>query len=302
MTEPQRIAIFRGGAVGDFIVTIPALQGIRSAWKDAEIHLFAYPRVQRLALETGLADRFVSLDSRVVSGLFSADCSNSEELFKDFGLAISFLHDPDGFVHRNLLKCGVRNVLSLSPIVTQGHAVEHFAGILRMMQIPAPDSSQASIQLTGPHKQRGATLAAQFGHRILAIHPGSGSRSKNWPLANFLELAGRAHREMGLTPVFTAGEADEAIVSKLKGAGTFVILPSQDLVDLAGFLSLCSCYVGNDSGITHLAAATGIKTIALFGPTDPDRWAPCGSNVLVLKAECDVSELKVDQVYDALKP
>lgn len=103
----------------------------------------------------------------------------------------------------------------------------------------------------------------------IVIHPFSGSPRKNWPLASFEEVA----RYSPLPVEWTAGP-DEALDRAVR---------FKNLFDLARWLAGAACYIGNDSGITHLAAAVGVPVIALFGPTPPDIWAPRGAKVIVLR-------------------
>jgi ADP-heptose:LPS heptosyltransferase len=104
------------------------------------------------------------------------------------------------------------------------------------------------------------------------IHPFSGSARKNWPLEKFRALAAKFERTM---PVhWCAGPEDPP----LAGA---VHIPN--LYDLACWLAGAKLYVGNDSGITHLAAAAGCPVLAIFGPTDPAVWAPRGPHVRVVR-------------------
>lgn len=104
------------------------------------------------------------------------------------------------------------------------------------------------------------------------IQPFSGSPKKNWPLEKFRSLAARLERVM---PVHWCSGPDDP---PLSGAVQF-----DDLYELACWLSRARLYVGNDSGITHLAAATGTPVLALFGPTDPAVWAPRGPHVRVAR-------------------
>jgi ADP-heptose:LPS heptosyltransferase len=88
-----------------------------------------------------------------------------------------------------------------------------------------------------------------------------------------------------IIPVFTLGEADREIAVELeKQKSGITVLPTGSLIELAEFLSACAGYVGNDSGITHLAAALGIPVVVVFGPTEPDIWAPRGPNARVIKS------------------
>jgi hypothetical protein len=103
-----------------------------------------------------------------------------------------------------------------------------------------------------------------------AIHPFSGSARKNWPLGKFRALAEKLQRVMPVK--WCAGEEDPPLAGAVR---------IDDLYELACWLAKARLYVGNDSGITHLAAAVGTPVLALFGPTDPEVWAPRGPHVRV---------------------
>lgn len=102
------------------------------------------------------------------------------------------------------------------------------------------------------------------------IHPFSGSPRKNWPLEKFRAMAARLERAM---PVhWCAGAQDQPLGGAVR---------IDDLWELARWLARARLYVGNDSGITHLAAAVGTPVLALFGASDPQVWSPRGENVRV---------------------
>jgi ADP-heptose:LPS heptosyltransferase len=102
------------------------------------------------------------------------------------------------------------------------------------------------------------------------IHPFSGSPRKNWPLEKFRALGGKLEAAMPVK--WCAGEEDPPLPDAMR---------IDDLYELACWLAKARLYIGNDSGITHLAAAVGTPVLALFGPTDPDVWAPRGQHVRV---------------------
>ena len=102
------------------------------------------------------------------------------------------------------------------------------------------------------------------------IHPFSGSARKNWPLERFRALAEKMQRVMPVR--WCAGEDDPPLAGAVR---------IDDLYELACWLAKARVYIGNDSGITHLAAAVGTPVLALFGPTDPEVWAPRGQHVRV---------------------
>jgi hypothetical protein len=115
------------------------------------------------------------------------------------------------------------------------------------------------------------------------IHPFSGSPRKNWPLDRFRELAHRLKMPVS----WSAGPQEN-----LPDAKRF-----DDVSDLARWLAGACLYIGNDSGISHLAAAVGTPTVAVFGPTDPSVWAPRGDHVRVVAG--DLESVSVDQVLEA---
>jgi heptosyltransferase-2 len=136
----------------------------------------------------------------------------------------------------------------------------------------------------------------------MAFHPGSGSKSKNWPIENWIELGntvvGRGH-----PLIIVAGEADRVRTHQLKAewkdkpVGFAENLP---LPHLAALLE-GSSFIGHDSGISHIAAAVGARCLLLFGPTDPAIWAPANANVTVVRApEGKMELLEVETVAAAL--
>ena len=131
---------------------------------------------------------------------------------------------------------------------------------------------------------------------MLAAHPGSGGKQKNWPAARFAELMAGCARKWGrvLAPrwLLICGPADEQVCQEVlnflaapvgAAAKEHPVIPrlvrGVSLVHLAAILAACKGYVGNDSGVTHIAAAVGTPTLAVFGPTDPKIWGPVGPNV-----------------------
>ncbi len=125
-------------------------------------------------------------------------------------------------------------------------------------------------------------------NRLIWIHPFSGSAKKNWPLEHFQTLA----RYLAAT-----GRSVQLIAAPHQHLPGARVIP--DLRELASWLAGSALYVGNDSGITHLAAASGAPTLALFGPTNPAIWAPRGPRVQVL-ATVDLDALSPDRVLDAV--
>lgn len=301
-----RILILRGGSIGDFILTLPAFAALRRQWPNAHIELIGYPHIAQLALAGGLAQVVTSLEKASIARLFALNAVIDEkqaEYLKSFHFVLSYLFDPDNTVKRHMLEAGVRQVLYGSPRVLAGHAIDTLMKPLEELAIYSDGVEFSQLTLTAEHRGKGVARAREFGGKIMAIHPGSGSPKKNWPLERFVALAGKLRAECRVTPVFTLGEADRDISRALKAEHSDIaVFPTGSLVLLAEFLSACAGYVGNDSGITHLAAALGIPVVALFGPSDPAMWAPRGPNTKVIASGGgQLDAITVEQVMDGMR-
>jgi heptosyltransferase III len=305
MSRDPIILILRGGALGDFLLTLPALQALRARWPGAHVELIGYPHIARLALPGGWVQRLHALDRAGVAQLFSRRPRIEpplSTLIADSDFVLTYLHDPDGLVRENLLGCGARQVLAQSPVDPPEHAADHLLRPLEALtifdagRIPALEPDPACAAEGRAWIERHAP-----GPRPLAIHPGSGSPRKNWPVERFLETARRARAE-GWSPFALLGEADEALAPAVRTFGPELpVCEGLDLPGVAGRLAGAAAYLGNDSGISHLAAALGVPSLCLFGPTDPDRWAPRGRRVRCVRApDGDWSALDPDLVLRGL--
>lgn len=306
MTRPARFLVLRGGAIGDFILTLPILKAIRTRWPDAWIEVIGYPHVANLALVDGLVNRVESLDRAGIARLFSALPEFPPEqvaYLRSFDFVISYLHDPAGLVAENLRLAGAREVFYRSPIVERGHAIEHLMKPLESLALYA-DNDSPRLNVSAEDRAEGRRWLLQRGleEPVLALHPGSGSPKKNWPADRFVEVARRAARRHGLSYFYIMGEADRVIADGLDRMDpNRAELKEESLGRVASVLSVCRLYVGNDSGITHVAAAVGVPVIALFGPSDDTRWGPRGPNVRILRApDSDLNELDIEPVLNLI--
>lgn len=140
----------------------------------------------------------------------------------------------------------------------------------------------------------------------LAVAPGSGQARKNWPLSHYYEVSRALAWQFSLKVVWLAGPAEEAAQPYLEGlaqAQGHLLLANRPLSRVARVLRRCRLYLGNDSGLTHLAAAVaGPDVLALFGPTDPRVWAPLGPQVHVLSAPCPQAPCAVGRTIPCSEP
>jgi len=132
---------------------------------------------------------------------------------------------------------------------------------------------------------------------IIGIHPGSGSRKKCWPMICFKGLIKKMALNGKIGFILFFGPAEEewrkAYLVDLINENIIFVL-NKPLKEVVKYLRFCHIYIGNDSGITHLASSLGIPTIAIFGPTDPEIWRPLGSNVRIVSADIDCAPCTSD--------
>ena len=298
INKVSRIIVFRGGALGDFLLTLPAIAALRRHFPGTYIELAGYGKSASIAMTSGIIDRVQSLDSERMALYFQTSeklSRDEQEYIRSFDMVISFLHDPDGILLKNLEDAGAKNIITVSPIVgkkTKGYASDRF---FRGLKDVIGKEKCTPVKLEWPEELRQDALrrlATDAGNkRVIIVHPGSGSPAKNWPVEKFAMLAKKIRKTAKYQPVIIGGEADVKAIVIMRGLFPEAhFLVNAPLMDVASILSVACGYVGNDSGITHLAAAMGIPVLALFGPTDPAIWAPRGKNVAIIKSRVPSSE------------
>jgi ADP-heptose:LPS heptosyltransferase len=263
-----RALLIRGGGLGDFLLALPLLHALVA--RRPEVVLATRASYAELLASRGLRLPFLDVDGADVASLFHAP---SERLLERLRGAVvySFLPDPDGDLARRARAAGAVEVRSLAARPTRP---PHFA--LRALDdagLGAPASVLETSLLEG--------AGARKGSRLLWLHPGSGSAAKNAPFDEFRAraLAWRGPLALSLGPADRGLARAAAELARETGA-ELVVEPT--LPELAARLSGAAHYVGNDSGITHLAAALGVPTEALFVASDPAIWRPLGRDVRVV--------------------
>lgn len=296
-----QILVIRGGALGDFILTLPVLAALRSQFPGVRLEVLGYPHIARLALVGGLADAVHAIEARPLAGFFArgGDLDGTmRDYFSDFDLIVSYLYDPDGIFRENVGRCTTAQFIAGPHRPDEHgrlHAVETFLGPLERLAIfdrdvaPRLDPEAAS---PGPG-------------RWLAAHPGSGSESKNWPERRWIELLGRVIAGSDRQILLVGGEAEGNRLERIQAelpAGRVRPARSLPLEDLAGLLRGCSEFIGHDSGITHLAAALGLPCVVLWGPSNPHLWRPRGDRILLVQDDTGLPGLEAAAVWEALHP
>jgi hypothetical protein len=260
-----RRLIIRPGAIGDCILSIPAMEHLVGDYTEVWVPSPLIPLIQ-------FADAARSIASTGLDLLGIPDRETPEQLhakLQSFDSIVSW-YGSNRSEFRNAM-------LSINP------NCEFHSALPRDFSVHATDffATQAGVPLGLIPRIR---VEKTEPRNTVAIHPFSGSKKKNWPLHRYCELAA----QLGCEVDWLAGPEEE-----LPEARRF-----ENLAELAAFIAGAHLYIGNDSGITHLAAAVGIKTLAIFGPKSPKIWEPRGENVYVVRGR-PLESLSVRVIADA---
>jgi ADP-heptose:LPS heptosyltransferase len=239
-----RRLIIRPGAIGDCILALPAMERLRADYTEVWV---ASPNVPLIRF----ADRVRSIASTGLDLIGIPGCDPPR--LPEFDSIVSWYGTNRPEFRAAVAGLPFRFLRALPDLVSELHAADFF-----LRQVCGEVAGPAIPKIPCPRTPGD----------YVAIHPFSGSRKKNWPLDRYRELA----RRLGAPIAWCAGPEEP-----LENAVRY-----ENLYDLACWIAGAHLYIGNDSGITHLAAAVGTPVVALFGPTDPAIWAPRGERVQVV--------------------
>lgn len=287
----MRVLVIRPGGLGDLLLTLPALAHLAERLR-AEIEIAGDP--ERLALLEGspYCTAALSLESLGLYALFTAD--PPPELLarlRAYDAVVSWFGagDPTYRAHLEALAVPVVVARSTPPPGVRLPVSRYLLNTLSPLLPPPGEVPPVRLPVTGEERREAERWCRAHGvdpGRLILLHPGAGGSAKRWPAERFGALIGPL-REAKLSAVIVAGPADGKAVRELHAAATgerLVVAPDLALRPFAALSAIARGFIGNDSGLTHLAAVVGTPTLALFGPTDPAIWSPLGPAARVLVA------------------
>jgi heptosyltransferase-3 len=293
-----KILVIRGGAIGDFILTLPAISALRAQFPDAFLEVLGYPHIVQLAQAGKVVDRVQSIEARALAGFFARNGTLEEDLrdyFSEFDLIISYLYDPDEIFKTNLARCTTAQFIGgpHRPSESGGvHATQVFLKPLERLAIFDADPVPRLSLGAGPNSKR-----------PLALHPGSGSESKNWPEEKWAELLENLIAGTPFNLLLVGGEAEGERLQNLAATlppTRLTVAQSLPLVELGRMLERSCAFIGHDSGISHLAAALGLPGLVLWGDTVESVWRPPSEKIKIIRHADKLAELSVAEVMSAL--
>lgn len=303
---PARILLLRLERIGDLLMALPAIADVRTAAPDARIDLVVGSWNADIARSIVGVDRVQTLDAPWLAR--GAAGARSSHLFRTaaswrherYDLAINF--EPD--VRTNLLlalsgarwRAGYRSGGG-GAVLDQGldylpseHTTDNARRLVAQVFARETPSSVPARTLATPEATRREAVALLAGARRprVAMHVAGGRQIKQWPLERFVSIARSLVDREGATIVLTGGPGDEAMVREARAA-----LPSDRVIDISGgglltvaaVLDRCDLMITGDTGPMHVAAAVGLPIVAVFGPSDPRRYAPRGAHDRIVRID-----------------
>jgi heptosyltransferase-2 len=305
--EQQKILVLRYRFIGDTILTVPFLRNLRRARPDARITWVVAPGSAEVVKGIPYVDELLYWDPVTIH----ADSRGGHRTLKsrlDFVRELRRRKFDTAYVLKRSFSSAILAFLSGArrrigfntegrgflltkrvPYQPTQHEVLSFLDVLAADGIPIVDDYLESW--SSPAEMQAAhdlLVAAGWveGQRLLAIHPFGAIHQKTWPMERFAQAAAIVSERYGLVPIVLGAPQDQGQFAEqrhLFPATTIDLVGRCDLRTTMAVLNrFTTCFLGNDSGVMHLAAAAGVPLVALFGPTSPVRFGPWGARTEVV--------------------
>lgn len=294
------------GALGDLLLAVPALRALRASAPEAELVLAAQGRVGELLAGLGAVDRHVPFDTLGLETLFGDDevRPRLQALLRG-ARVVSWFGAADATFTRRLRGLAGETVVASSMPPAETAVWEH---LLRSTGAPAGarcDAWRRPLAVPPALAAEGRRVVAATGatRPLVALHPGAGGTGKRWPAEAFAAVAAALSIRRDVAVAVHEGPTDHDAADLLRGrlAMPALSLAGLPLPTLAGVVARAALWIGNDSGVTHLAASVGAPTLALFVESNL-AWRPWSSTARALAVEVTTSSrADVDRVIAAAR-
>ncbi|MCF8079633.1 MAG: glycosyltransferase family 9 protein [Desulfobacterales bacterium] len=279
MDKKNSLLVIHPGALGDVVLSFFSIARLAGCF--SSVQLACQGEIGKIARRLGIVDRSFALESAFFAGLYGPPSTRLSAWLAEFDTILLF--SVSGELQKLLREQVSADVVRVPPRPEPNiriHVVDHLAAeIGRSGLFEGHRCDDARRAAAGFRDRRDENADV----RKVLIHPGAGSRKKSWPMTRFFELAHRL-KEGGFVPQFLLGPAETDLAPLIRRENKPLTVV-EDAVSLLECLQKAGSLVGNDSGVSHLAAFIGLPTVAVFGPSDPVRWAPKGRAAVPVFAE-----------------
>ena len=314
-TTVHSILVIHQGALGDFILALPAIENLRKTFPQARSVIMGYPRILELVEHHFYAEEILSIDQQGMATFFVREGELNKTLsrfFNEFDLIVVFGKDGEGTLIGNLKRVCHGQILHINPFPLWDQRVHLTDHLLKELSRYGFSISEAIPklylneldQIFGKNFWKGKGLDMEERSEVIVLHPGSGSKRKVWPLERVLDLIGYLRKHLQSRMLIVLGPAEGPEIRKTfermerESSDTAPILAKGlSLLQLASVMADCRLFIGNDSGISHMAAALGLPIVTIFGPTDQRVWSPRGKKVFVVRREIPCSPCPQERFF-----
>ncbi len=274
----MKVLFARAGGLGDSILILPVVSCIKKIYPGVELHILGNETMLSVARLSGLFQGFRSIDESRFAEIFSDSESSDfiKSYFSVFDKVFFFTAAVKDNIIRKVMGSGAKKCLVLDPRPPERwnrHIVEHLMTIIDEKKDNGHTPYDYGIKISDDSNK---------GLKGIVIHPGSGSLSKKWPLDRYLLVAEKI--TTNVTFILGPAEIEDGMKSNID-VNRFAVACPEEISELCVLMSSASLYIGNDSGVSHLAALCEIPSIVLFGPTKQSVWKPLGRNVTVISSK-----------------
>jgi len=284
--EEKNLLIVHHGALGDLVATFPIITRLEKIYRPIDI--LCQIKLGKLAQILHVVDTYFPLESASFASLFtdavdpmvkSILCSYQDVLLFSNSVQLEdIISKTTGKpVHRIQPRPGINSNI---------HITHHILSqLIQYTCLGSVDTTSHSILLSNEHPDR---RNPQYNPFKIILHPGSGSSKKCWPVSNFIKLVSSLMSK-GKRTEFILGPAEHSLAAALEKQDEHKsnIHVMDSLTQLVATLKTAGGFVGNDSGVSHLAAFLGLPTVVVFGPSDPVIWRPIGRSVRIVRPDLD---------------
>ncbi|MBI4371169.1 MAG: hypothetical protein HY552_02610 [Elusimicrobia bacterium] len=289
-----RVLVVRLSSLGDVVLTRPVFAGLRARWPDARLAILvkpayapvvqAWPEIDETIVFRGLRRAFREIGSRRFTHLLDLHATPRSLLLRLLaGVPNVSVYRKDALARRLFVAFGRR-----SPALARGTAERYLDALAAWGVPPAPPEAPARLDALAldPLARKLEQAGTRAGDRLVGLHPGAAWATKRWPAERFAALCGRLSAA-GFKPVLVGASGDAALCARIAAASGAVDLAGRlTLAELAALMGRLALFVANDSGPMHLAAASGVPVVAIFGSTSRELgFFPQGPGSRVVEAD-----------------
>ena len=299
LADVERVAVFRALHLGDFLCSVPALRALKDRFPGAELTYIGLPWAREIVERYRYVDRFLEFPGYCgLEGVASRPKVVHEFLDEArayrYDLAIQMHGDgrvSNGFVAQLGARVSLgyrrRSVELPKELDVELEMDDGEHEVLRWLRLVGALGAVGTVEIEFPltpgDRTEAESVLAESGvapaDLVVVLHPGAKEATKRWPAIGFARVGDSLSEQVGARVLIT-GSRDEmdvarAVASEMREPAR-VVAGRTSLGGLAALLGRAQLLVTNDTGPSHLAAAIGVPSVVLFGPTEPGRWAPLG--------------------------